>query len=198
MFGTLIRRFAFYARMMADFTSLPSQDQRALLKGGVLEMCMLRGALVFDPVNNRWPNTNMSLYKDTPVLKLGNISNLTSSRIFQMHMEFIGFIQQLGVDEPTIMLLILIVLFTERPGLTRPNWVEKYQAYYTSLLERYMGWRFGPRRAKQMFNKLLTKLSDLRELSDIHNQRNMRLGKWLSSLKSADFQAESSALISTF
>lgn len=93
-----------------------------------------------------------------------------------MHMEFIGFIQQLGVDEPTIMLLILIVLFTERPGLLRPNWVEKYQAYYTSLLERYMGWRFGPSRAKHMFSKLLTKLSDLRELSDIHNQRNMRLG----------------------
>jgi hypothetical protein len=83
----------------------------------------------------------------------------------------------MGVDEPTIMLLILIVLFTpERAGLLRTRWIEKYQAYYTSLLERYMGWRFGTTRSKYMFGKLLTKLSDLRELSDTHNRHNLQLG----------------------
>jgi hypothetical protein len=92
-------------------------------------------------------------------------------------MEFINTIQQMGVDEPTIMLLILIVLFTpERAGLVRIRWIEKYQAYYTSLLERYMGWRFGANRSKYMFGKLLTKLSDLRELSDTHNRHNLQLG----------------------
>ncbi|KAK4018467.1 hypothetical protein OUZ56_000518 [Daphnia magna] len=177
MFGTLIRRFAFYARLMADFSSLPFPDQSCLLKGGVLEMCVLRGALVYDPLKNRWPNANMSMYKDAPTLKLDNIGHLTSSRIFQMHMEFINTIQQMGVDEPTIMLLILIVLFTpERAGLVRTRWIEKYQAYYTSLLERYMGWRFGTHRSKFMFGKLLTKLSDLRELSDTHNRHNLQLG----------------------
>ena len=178
MFGTLIRRFAFYARLMADFSSLPFQDQSCLLKGGVLEMCVLRGALVYDPLKNRWPNANMSMYKDAPVLKLGNIGHMTSSRIFHMHMEFINCIQQMGVDEPTIMLLVLIVLFTpERAGLIRANWIEKYQAYYTSLLERYMSWRFGMPRSKFMFSKLLTKLSDLRELSEIHTSHNLQLGK---------------------
>ena len=177
MFGTLIRRFAFYARLMADFSSLPFQDQSSLLKGGVLEMCVLRGALVYDPLQNRWPNANMSMYKDAPVLKLDNIGHMTSNRIFQMHVEFIHCIQQMGVDEPTIMLLVLIVLFTpERPGLIRIKWIEKYQAYYTSLLERYMSWRFGPTRSNIMFSKLLTKLSDLRELSDTHNRQNVQLG----------------------
>ena len=177
MFGTLIRRFAFYSRLMADFSSLPFADQKNLLKGGVIEMCVLRGALVFDPVNNRWPNTNMSMYKDAPSLKLGNVTHLTSNRVFQMHMEFINCIQQMGVDEPTIMLLVLIVLFTpERAGLIRIEWIESFQSYYISLLERYMNWRFGLPRSKFMFSKLLTKLSDLREFSDTHNRQNIQLG----------------------
>ena len=178
MFGTLIRRFACYARMMPDFAGLPFHDQSVLLKGGVLEMCLLRGALVFDPVSNRWPDVNMSLYKDAPVLKLDDIGHLTSTRLFQMHLDFIACIKAMNVDEPTIMLLILIVLYTpERPGLEHAEWVEKYQSYYTSLLEHYMNWRYGLAKAKFMFGKLLTRLSDLRELSDTHNHHNLRLGK---------------------
>ncbi len=178
MFGTLIRRFAFFSRMMADFSSLPFQDQSCLLKGGVLEMCLLRGALVFDPQTNRWPTANMSMYKDMPVLKLDNIVHLTSSRLFQMHLDFISCIRQMSVDEPTIMLLILIVLFTpERTGLIHADWIEKFQTYYTSLLEHYLNWRFGLAKAKFMFGKMLTKLSDLRELSDTHNHANLRLGE---------------------
>lgn len=177
MFGTLVRRFAFYARMMADFASLPNEDQRILLKGGVFEMCLLRGALAFDPINNRWPNTNMSLYKETPVVKLDDITHLTSSHLFQMHLEFISSMKQLCIDEPTIMMLVLIVLFTHRTGLLRPTWVEKFQAYYVSLLEHYTDWRFGPARSNAIFSKLLTKLSDLRELCETHNARNVNLGK---------------------
>ena len=178
MFGTLIRRFAFYSRMMADFSSLPFQDQSILLKGGVLDMCLLRGALVFDPQTNRWPTANMSMYKGMPILKLDNIVHLTSSHLFQMHLDFISCIRQMSVDEPTIMLLILIVLFTpERTGLIHTEWIEKFQSYYTSLLEHYLNWRFGLAKAKFIFGKMLTKLSDLRELSDTHNHANLRLGK---------------------
>ena len=163
---------------MADFVNLSPNDQGILLKGSVLEMCVLRGALTYDPLNNRWPNVNMSLYKDAPTLKLGNIGHMTSSHIFQKHMEFVGCVQAMGVDEPTIMLLCMVVLYTpERPGLIQTEWIEKCQSYYTGLLEHYLNWRFGPRKSNAMFGKLLTKLSDLRELSDTHNHANLRLGK---------------------
>ena len=178
MFGTLIRRFAFYSRLMADFANLSPNDQGILLKGGVLEMCLLRGALVYDPLNNRWPNVNMSIYKDAPILKLENTGPLTSVHLFEKHMEFVGCVQAMGVDEPTIMLLCMVVLYTpERPGLIQTEWIEKCQSYYTGLLEHYLNWRFGPRKSNAMFGKLLTKLSDLRELSDTHNHANLRLGK---------------------
>lgn len=177
MFGTLIRRFAYYARLMADFSGLPFTDQSILLKGSALEMCLLRSALSFDQHANRWPNVNMAMYRNSPTLKLENVSQLTSSRLFQMHVDFISSVQQMGVDEPTIMLLVLIVLFTpERGGLECGEWIERCQSHYTSLLEHYMNWRFGPVRSRGMFSKILTKLSDLRELADTHNHHNLRLG----------------------
>lgn len=173
----MIRRYAAYARMLENFTSLPNCDQKALLKGGVLEMCILRGALLFDPTSNRWPKADNSIYKNTPSLKLDSITHLTSSLIFRKHLEFIGFIQKLHLDEPCIMLLVLIVLFNKRPDLLRPERVEKCQAYYISLLERYMDWRFGALRSRSMFNSLMSKMNDLKDLSDTHNVENMRLGK---------------------
>ncbi len=177
---TLIRRLAYYARLMPDFASLPYNDQTNLLKGGVLEMCLLRGALVFDPTTNCWPNMNMAMYKDTPVLNLDSALPMTSNKLFQMHMEFIRCIQKMNVDEPIIMLLSLIVLFTpERKDLVYTKWIERFQAHYTYLLKRYMNWRFGMIKSSYVFGKLLTKLSDLRELSDSHNQNNLHLGKSL-------------------
>lgn len=176
MFGTLIHRYAFYSRMIEDFMKLPFSDQGLLLKGGVLEMCLLRGALAFDATNNRWPNVNMSIYKNAPILKLGNMSHMTSFKLFQMHMEFIKSVQKLGADEATIMLLILIVLFTpERAGLQHTEIVASAQNRYSTLLRHYMNWRYGPRKAPIVFSKLLTKLSDLRELSDSHNHHHLHL-----------------------
>jgi len=97
-------------------------------------------------------------------------------------MDFIKCVKQMNVDEPIIMLLILIVLFTpERTGLQCSDWVDRYQGHYTTLLEHYINWRFGMRKAQAMFSKLLTKLSDLRELSDFHNHHNLRLGNILIS-----------------
>ena len=161
---------------MRDFAGLPSQDQKILLKEGVLEMCLLRGALAFDPVNHRWPNTDMSIYKNAPVLNLNDVTRMVSSDVIEKHIEFIQFVQKLGVDEAIVMLLTLIVLFTSRPGISCPSVVENRQMHYTTLLKHYAEWRFGPEQSRKLFNKLLTKLSDLRELSESHNQRSLHFG----------------------
>lgn len=190
MFGTLIHRYAFYSRMIEDFIRLPFTDQSLLLKGGVLEMCLLRGALAFDPANNHWPNVNMSIYKNAPVLKLGNMSHMTSFKLFQMHMDFIKSVQKLGADEATIMLLILIVLFTpERADLQQTEAIAFAQNRYSALLQRYTNWRYGHVQARIIFSKLLTKLSDLRELSDSHNHHHLHLRR--EEISSIQHQLES-------
>lgn len=172
-----MRRLALYARMMTHFACLTSHDQRILLKGGILEMCLLRDAFAFDINNSRWPNTSMPMYKDSPILTLEELRKLVSPHVLEKHLEFISSIQQLGIDEATIMLLSLVALFTNRPGLSRPDMVERSQVFYTSLLKRYTAWHCGPDRSRTIFSKLLTKLTDLRELSEDHNDQTMYLGK---------------------
>lgn len=177
MFGTFISRFHHFCQLLADFLSLPFQDQNILLRDGILEMSLLRVALVFDPVNNCWPNRNLPMYRDSPVLYLSDISRLTSPRLHQKNVDFIYWIRQTGVDEPTVMLLTMVVLFTpERAGISRKKSVEKFQLHYTTLMQHYMKWRFGPDKCKSLFSKLLTKLSDLRELRDSYDSQNLQLG----------------------
>jgi len=139
-------------------------------------MCLLRGALSFDPRNNCWPNIDMDIYANTPVLKLDNMKHMTSNGLFRMHMEFIASVQKMDVDEATIMLLILIILFTpERAGLQQPLAVAATQERYSRLLHGYVNWRYHPSKGGVIFAKLVTKLSDLRGLSDSHNHHNLQL-----------------------
>lgn len=176
MLGTFISRLQYYSQLMADFSSLPFQDQNILLRDGIMEMFLLRVAFVFDPTKNCWPNKNLPMYRNSPVLYLSDIKQLTSPRLHQMNVDFIYWIQQVGVDEPTVMLLIMIVLFTpDRVGVSRKTTVEKFQLHYITLLDHYMKWRFGPDRYKSLFGKLLIKLSDLRELSDSYDSQNLLL-----------------------
>lgn len=170
MFGTAAQRFYYFSQLLADFLSLPIQDQDILLRDGVLEMCILRLALVYHPINNCWPNKNSPLNQDSPALHQSDMEQLATSHLHRMNANFINWVKQVDIDEPTVMLLIMVVLFTpERNGIIWKEGVEKCQLHYTSLMQRYMKWRYGPDGYKLLFGKLLTKLSDLRELGESHN-----------------------------
>ena len=158
-------RLASYAHQLKEFENLNWHDQSRLLEHGLLEMCILRGALVFDSFNQCWPNNNQK----SSALYLNELHQLVSPQLFQMHFKFIQNVQRMDVDEPIIMMMILIVLFTpERMGLIDHPTIEKYQNHFTCLLDSYTKWRYGLIRSKCIFATLLTKLSDLRILSESH------------------------------
>ncbi|XP_042860472.1 inactive histone-lysine N-methyltransferase 2E-like isoform X2 [Penaeus japonicus] len=178
MFTTVVRRFAYFARLFPDFCELPSQDQGSLLRGGILEMSLIRGVQSFDTDNNRWPNTREQIYKDAPTLRVEDMKKLVSCELYDMHMKFIFSMKDLNVDEPVMMLLLLIVLFTsDRPGLQEATRVQGRQDHYLQLIRKYMNWRYGPHNATIMYPRLLIKLTDLRELNDQHNEYNLKLAK---------------------
>ena len=63
-----------------------------------------------------------------------------------MHMQFINGIQELGADEATVMILLLIVLFyPERAALEASDCIERVQEKYLLLLNKYVQWRYGPK-----------------------------------------------------
>lgn len=70
MFTTILRRFAYFAKLIPDFSDLEREDQGNLLRAAVLEMCLLRGAACFDTENNRWPSSTMESLKDCPRLRV--------------------------------------------------------------------------------------------------------------------------------
>ena len=138
-----------------------------LLRHGILEMSILRLTLDFDPASSSWSTG----------FHLDDFTRLTSSIASQMTVEFITSLLKFGVDELTIMLLSLIVLFTpDRRNLLRRQGIEKYQIYYALLLQRYSVWRYGRKGSKIMYGKFLIKLNDLRELSELGDLHHLRQG----------------------
>ncbi|CAG7721516.1 unnamed protein product [Allacma fusca] len=179
MFTTILRRIVYFHKNLADFSQLSQEDQSTLLRQGVLEMCMLRSALTYDFKNNRWPmqTGNMEFLRNCPVLRVEDMKKLVSPDLYDMQMRFISGIQELLADEPIVTLLTLIVLFSpDRTGLLNQKAVGIVQDKYLRHLENYTLWRFGPHGSK-MYPKFLTKLSDLRQLTDSHNEYNLRLAQ---------------------
>jgi len=71
MFTTILRRFAYFTKLLPEFTALSIPDQSTLLRASVLEMCLLRGALSFDLKNNKWPAVDkLTFLKDCPQLRV--------------------------------------------------------------------------------------------------------------------------------
>lgn len=157
-------RLTTYVNLLKEFTNLNWNDQTSLLKHGLPEMCFLRGVLVFNPSNKCWLYNNK---EKSSVLYLNEINQLVSPHLLQMHLQFILNIRRLDVDEPIVMLMVLIVLFTpERMGVVDQRAVEKHQQHFTCLLDNYTKWRYGIAKSRTIFATLLTKLSDLRILSE--------------------------------
>ena len=138
-----------------------------LLRHGILEMSILRLTLDFNPTVSSWSSG----------LHLDNFTPLTSSVASQMTADFITSLQKLGVDELTIMLLSLVVLFTaDRSILLRTQVIEKHQIHFALLLQRYSVWRCGRDQSQIIFGKCLTKLNDLRELSELSDLKGLQDG----------------------
>lgn len=77
------------------------------------------------------------------------MKKLVSEDLYDMHMQFINGIQELGADEPTVTLLLLIVLFyPDRGSLENQQCISQVQEKYLLLLKKYVGWRYGPKGAK--------------------------------------------------
>ena len=188
MIKNCTHQFQLFSQLLPNFSCLPFQDQKSLLQVGTFEMCLLRGAFVFDKVKRCWPNTNMQMYKNSTqtIVSLNEIATLFPVEVIEKYIHFVDTIQEMDMDEPSVMILTVIILFTpERDGLVRKTAIEKFQLYYTMMLERYMKWRFCGK-SSSMFGKLLTQLSNLRELGEsVNNFWNSNLGILLSPLRNS-------------
>ncbi|KAF4517679.1 hypothetical protein B566_EDAN016709 [Ephemera danica] len=154
-----VQRFQLFANPLLTAAPILEGDKKALLQGSMLEMCILRGAL-----NHVRGATLFERY--FPV------------RLHEIHCRFVKGLTELALDQTTLLLFLMVILMNpERSDLIEPHTVEKIQDYYLAILNKYINGRYGTAKATVLYPKLLSKMADLRELSDCHQEQNLMLAR---------------------
>lgn len=173
LFFTAIQQFSGFAQRLEAFCRLALDDQEVLLRCGVLELCFLRSVMTFDSARDAWTDVD-----GTPLLSISDIERLVSSALFEKQKKFISTFKDLDPDDPTMALLLAVVLLSpDRPGLQDTASVSREQDYYNVLLRKYLSWRKGTDSCGVHYARLLMTLPDLRELADNHTEFELQLAQ---------------------
>lgn len=153
-----------------SFKALPQSDQIHLLKGGSIELLILRSVITFDKEKQHFLDP-----VDRPETRAMNIDQLrvaeTGTGLFDAHMKFVRTLAvELHADETTLILLLVISLFSpDRGSLVCEPTIASHQQEYCMLLQRYLQSRYPAAIARSLFPRLLMTLTDIRNLDEEHS-----------------------------
>jgi len=165
-----------YLWQLSAFRALAQVEQIQLLKGGSIELLILRSVLTYDPDKQQFLDPT-----DSPETRAMKVDQLRSAEngteLFDAHMTFVRSIAvDLCADETTMVLLLVITLFSpDRASDEGRSSVTRQQERYTTLLEHYLASRMAASTARGLFPRLLLKLTEIRSLSEAHSQILLRV-----------------------
>ncbi|XP_052749032.1 nuclear hormone receptor HR96 [Galleria mellonella] len=160
-----IRRFIKMAKKINAFKNMCEEDQVALLKGGCIEMMVLRSTMNYDGQRKQWkvPHSQEKFGSiQTDLLKLAK------GNIYRTYESFIrSFDHRWRLDEHVILIMSAILLFTpDRAKVVHRDVIKLEQNSYYYLLRRYLESVYPGCEAKSTFLKLIQKILELRKLSE--------------------------------
>lgn len=160
-----IRRFIKMAKKINAFKNMCEEDQVALLKGGCIEMMVLRSTMTYDGQRNQWkiPHCQEEVCSiRTDVLKLAK------GNLYRTHESFIrSFEARWRTDEHVILVMSAILLFApDRAKVVHRDVIKLEQNSYYYLLRRYLESVYPGCEAKSTFLKLIQKILELRKLAE--------------------------------
>ena len=183
-----IRRVIDMAKKIKIFKSLPQVTQICLLKGGSIELLIIRSVLAFDKEKAQFldasdnPNTGaMTLDQfqqaatNNPKAGSDKPAAVDPSLQYSLVEDIMKFIKVLAVDlqadETMLILLLLISLFSpDRPNLDLKDVVSREQERLSLLLQHYIESKLPLAEARLYYPKLLMKLTDIRDLNEESSQ----------------------------
>lgn len=185
-----IRRVIDMAKKMKSFKALPQGAQICLLKGGSIELLIIRSVLTFDRERQLFleqtdnPQTSAitldqfksAATKENPNVQPGRaIDPMLQFSLVEDIMKFIKVLSlELKADETMLIFLLLISLFSpDRPSLEQrelKDAVAREQEKYSALLRRYVESKMPLGKARIYYAKLLMKLTDIRNLNEESSQ----------------------------
>ncbi|ELU05476.1 hypothetical protein CAPTEDRAFT_119973, partial [Capitella teleta] len=166
-----VRRVIAMAKQMKDFKVLSQTDQIALLKGGSIELLILRSVVSFDKEKQQFLDMNDT--ESHKALKLEQFKKAENGTgLFEEHMKFVKTLAvDIGADQTTLLLLLVISLYSpDRDNLKEKDHVSAQQERYSMLLQNYLDVVYPYPMARIMLPRLLMKLTDIRNLNEEHSQ----------------------------
>jgi Ligand-binding domain of nuclear hormone receptor len=146
-------------------------EQIHLLKGGSIELLILRSVITFDAEKQHFLDPVDS--EETSAMKLEQLEKAeTGLGLFDDHMRFVRTLAvDLRADETTLILLLVISLFSpDRDNLEHKDLVAAEQERYSMLLRAYLESVHPLSAARVVYPRLLMTLTDIRNLNEEHSQ----------------------------
>lgn len=171
-----VRRVIAMAKLLSAFKAIPQPDQIQLLKGGSIELLILRSVLTFDKDKQHFLDPLDD--QESKAMKMEQLEAAESGTgLFEHHMKFVRSLAfDLHADEVTLILLLVISLFSpDRENLFYKDLIAAEQEKYSMLLKRYLESVYSAEEAAGAFPKLLMKLADIRNLNEQHSQVLLRV-----------------------
>ncbi|XP_063042154.1 thyroid hormone receptor beta isoform X2 [Engraulis encrasicolus] len=163
-----ITRVVDFAKKLPMFCELPCEDQIILLKGCCMEIMSLRAAVRYDPESETLTlNGEMAVTRGQ--LKNGGLG-VVSDAIFDLGVSLSSF----NLDDSEVALLqAVILLSSDRPGLTSVEHIERCQEGFLQAFEHYINYR--KHKVPHFWPKLLMKVTDLRMIGACHASRFLHM-----------------------
>ncbi|XP_034748637.1 thyroid hormone receptor beta-like [Etheostoma cragini] len=163
-----ITRVVDFAKKLPMFCELPCEDQIVLLKGCCMEIMSLRAAVRYDPESETLTlNGEMAVTREQ--LKNGGLG-VVSDAIFDLGVSLSSF----NLDDSEVALLqAVILLSSDRPGLSSVERIERCQEEFLLAFEHYINYR--KHKVAHFWPKLLMKVTDLRMIGACHASRFLHM-----------------------
>ncbi|XP_035284623.1 thyroid hormone receptor beta isoform X4 [Anguilla anguilla] len=163
-----ITRVVDFAKKLPMFCELPCEDQIVLLKGCCMEIMSLRAAVRYDPESETLTlNGEMAVTRGQ--LKNGGLG-VVSDAIFDLGVSLSAF----NLDDSEVALLqAVILLSSDRPGLSSVDRIERCQEDFLLAFEHYINYR--KHKVPHFWPKLLMKVTDLRMIGACHASRFLHM-----------------------
>ncbi|XP_024128419.1 thyroid hormone receptor alpha isoform X5 [Oryzias melastigma] len=163
-----ITRVVDFAKKLPMFSGLPCEDQIILLKGCCMEIMSLRAAVRYDPESETLTLSGEMAVKREQ-LKNGGLG-VVSDAIFDLGKS----LAQFNLDDSEVALMQAVLLMSsDRSGLTSIQKIEQCQEAYLLAFEHYINYR--KHNIPHFWPKLLMKVTDLRMIGACHASRFLHM-----------------------
>ncbi|KAK3584336.1 hypothetical protein CHS0354_017506 [Potamilus streckersoni] len=171
MTDIFIRRLIKFSKHIPEFRQLKQDDQIHLLKGGIMEILVLRSAMGYDMKMNKWKIKDNEIGKEYK-LDPHMIQNALGQNMYSEHVRFVTSLHHLTQSNKTVMTLLFVIeLFSaDRPNIQNKELVSKTQEKFSMWLKAYLESIYSVNEARQLYPKLLVKLLDVRNLGEFSSQ----------------------------